>query len=178
MENEENRGLNDKKAYEDKLARFGQCKDQSVQFWNSLIILSLSLTLGHLDFCWSTQHWVKKGKEGKRKQRQSEGKVGSSVYNRIHCRYLFAYYFPFQIWHAWYCMWFFSIMACILPGVTVFFSLALSFPDSLDEMGSHTSVELDCEIDLNLSGVDLRNDKHMAYQSLNRIVDHVNPLAQ
>ena len=33
------------------------------------------------------------------------------------------------------------------------FSLALPFSDSLDEMGSHTSVELDCRMDLKLSWV-------------------------
>ena len=42
------------------------------------------------------------------------------------------------------------------------FSLALPFLDSLDKMGSHTSVELDCRADSKLSGVDLQNDKHMA----------------
>ena len=35
------------------------------------------------------------------------------------------------------------------------FSLALPFPDSLDEMGSHTLVELDCQMDSKLSEVDL-----------------------
>ena len=35
------------------------------------------------------------------------------------------------------------------------FSLAFPFTDNLDEMGSHTSVELDCQMDSKLSGVDL-----------------------
>ena len=35
------------------------------------------------------------------------------------------------------------------------FSLAFPFPYSLDEMGSHTSVELDGQIGFELSGVDL-----------------------
>ena len=42
------------------------------------------------------------------------------------------------------------------------FNLAFPFPNSLDEMCSHTSVELDCQMDLKPSGVGLRNDKHMA----------------
>jgi len=45
MENEENRGLIDKKAFEDEFVRF-----VSVWFWSSLIILSLPHTLGHLEF--------------------------------------------------------------------------------------------------------------------------------
>ena len=44
-------------------------------------------------------------------------------------------YFPSYIWHAWDCIWFFSIMTWVLSGVTMFFSLAFPFPDSFDEMG-------------------------------------------
>jgi len=35
------------------------------------------------------------------------------------------------------------------------FSLALLFADTLDEMGSHTSIELYCWMDWKLSGVDI-----------------------
>ena len=52
-------------------------------------------------------------------------------------------------------MWFYVVMAWVFPGVRVLHNLALPFPDSLDEMGSHTSVELDCQMDSKLSGVDL-----------------------
>ena len=46
-------------------------------------------------------------------------------------------------------------MARVLQGVIVFFNLALPFMDNIYEMGSHTSVELDCWMDSKLSEVDL-----------------------
>lgn len=46
-------------------------------------------------------------------------------------------------------------MTWVFPGVTFFFNLALPFPDKLEEMGSHISVELDCQMDLKMSGADL-----------------------
>ena len=48
VEMEENRGLIDKKAYEDQLARLDQFS------FGSLSLFSLSLTLGHLEFSWRT----------------------------------------------------------------------------------------------------------------------------
>jgi len=48
MENEENRCLIDKKVYEDQFVTFFQF---SV---GALSLFSLSLTLGHLEFSWST----------------------------------------------------------------------------------------------------------------------------
>ena len=49
MENEENRGLIHKRASKDQLVTFCQ-----FSFWSSLITLSFSLTLGYLEFSWST----------------------------------------------------------------------------------------------------------------------------
>ena len=47
-ENEENRGLNDEKSYEDQFTTFSQfCL-------GTLSIISFSHTLAHLDFSWST----------------------------------------------------------------------------------------------------------------------------
>ena len=58
-------------------------------------------------------------------------------------------------------------LACMVLHVVIFchgmgfskcdsvFSLALPFPNSLDEMGSHTLVELDCRMDSKLSEMDL-----------------------
>ena len=64
MENEENKGLIDKKAFEDQLVPF-------VAFFElSHYSLSLSLTLGHLEFSWST--WAL---EQERKRRQGEVKI-------------------------------------------------------------------------------------------------------
>jgi len=48
MENEENRGLINKKASEDQWARLGQSN------FRSLSLFSLSHTLGYLDFSWGT----------------------------------------------------------------------------------------------------------------------------
>jgi len=56
-------------------------------------------------------------------------------------------------------MWLFSIMAWVLLGLTVFFSLALPFLDSHGVMGFSCLVELDFWIDPKLSEVDLQNDK-------------------
>jgi len=53
-------------------------------------------------------------------------------------------------------------MAWVFPGVIVFFNLALPFPNSFDEMGSHIRLSWDGRMDLNLSRMDLRNDQHMA----------------
>ena len=102
-----------------------------------------------------------------RQIRQEEGrskqeKAGSSSYSRILCRYLFV------------CVFSLLDLACMVLHVVVFchgmgfskcdsvFSLSFSFLDGLDEMGSHTSVELDCRMDSKLSGVDFQNDKNMA----------------
>ena len=105
--------------------------------------------------------------EQERQRRQEEvkikhGKAESSNYNMIPCKYRFA------------CVFSLLGLACMVLHVVVFyhgmgfsrcdsvFGLALPIPNSLDEMGSHTSIELDCRMDSKLSGVDLRNDKHMA----------------
>lgn len=56
-------------------------------------------------------------------------------------------------------MWFFSIMAWVFLGVTMFFSLALPFLDSHGVMGFSCLVEPNCQMDSNLSEVDLRNDR-------------------
>ena len=67
MENEENRGITHKTASKDKLANL-----LSVQVWSSLIILSLSLTLGHLEFSWSTLALDQRRKRRKRERKESK----------------------------------------------------------------------------------------------------------
>ena len=67
MEIEENRGLIDKKASKDQSTTYFQFSFGAL----SLFYLSLSLTLGHLEFLGRLWHWSKKGKEVKRKQRSS-----------------------------------------------------------------------------------------------------------
>lgn len=57
------------------------------------------------------------------------------------------------------------------PSVTIFFSLALPFPNNFDEMGSHIYLMSHGQMDLK-DGVDLQNDKHTTYSSLNNTMDH------
>ena len=67
MENEENRGLINKKASKDQWARLGQFS------FGVLSLFSLSLSYSWiLSFFGALCHWSKKGKEGKRKQRSSK----------------------------------------------------------------------------------------------------------
>jgi len=64
MENEENRDLIHKKAYEDQFMAF-------VSSSLELSHYSLSLTLGHLEFSWSTLVWSKEKKESKGKEKKT-----------------------------------------------------------------------------------------------------------
>jgi len=80
MENEENRGLINKKAYEDQL----------VPFVNSILELShyyLSLTLEHLDFSWIILALDQERQRRQEEGRSKQGRVGSSNYNGILCSY-------------------------------------------------------------------------------------------
>ena len=105
--------------------------------------------------------------EQERKKRQEEakikqGKVGSSRYNNILYRYRFSSIFSLL---DLACMVLHVVVFCHGMGFSMcesFFRLAFPFLDSLDEMGSHTMVELDCQMESNLSGVDLQNEKQMA----------------
>ena len=67
MENEENRGLFYKNVYEDQLVPF-----VSEFLELSHYSLSLSLTLGHLDFSWSTLALDQERQEGKTKEGASK----------------------------------------------------------------------------------------------------------
>jgi len=64
MENEENRGLINKKASEDQLVTFSQFK------FGALSLFSLSLTLGHLEFSGSTLALDQGRKRKKRERRE------------------------------------------------------------------------------------------------------------
>ena len=70
MENEENRGQIDKKAYEDQLAAF-------VSLLLELSLYSLSHTLGHLEFSWSTSMLDKE------KKRMQRGRKYQAMKSRI-----------------------------------------------------------------------------------------------
>jgi len=117
MENEENRGIIHKKAFEDQLATFCQFSFGAL----SLFFLSL------------THSW--KGKEGKRKQISSKERQDQAHTTGFLAGINLHVHFPCYIWNEWHCMWFFFITAWVFPSVTMFFSLALSFPDSHGVMG-------------------------------------------
>ena len=83
MENEEIRGLIDKKAIEDQLEIFFL-----VQFWSSLYIIYLSITLGHSTFSWITSSLdqERKRKEKQRKYKESKERQGSTSFSDNTCR--------------------------------------------------------------------------------------------
>lgn len=83
MENEENRGLIHKKAFEDQLARFDQFNVGDFP----LLSLSLSLTPRHLEFSWITLALAKERKRRKEEEKIKQGNIGSSKYNKLHYRY-------------------------------------------------------------------------------------------
>ena len=126
MENEENIGLINKKDSRDQWARLGHFSFGAFSLFSlSLILLDTQSFLGAL---W---HWVKKYKEGKRKKRSSRERkdqaatIGFIVGINLHV------YFPFQIWHAWDCMCFFSTMAWVFRVVTIFLAQPCHFLISL-----------------------------------------------
>ena len=63
----------------------------SVQFWSSLIILSLSHTLGYLEFSWSTLGGCGilgfLEQEGKGRARKRKRTLGSATIIELVCRY-------------------------------------------------------------------------------------------
>lgn len=83
-ENEENKGINDKKAYEDQL----------LAIWNffggSLLYYFIPHTLVHLEYSWSILgslwHTLDLEKEGKRKIGKCKGIGGLAVTTRLLCR--------------------------------------------------------------------------------------------
>ena len=77
MENEENRGLIDKKAFEDHLESFLL---PLVSEFLELSHYSLSLTLGHLDFFWRTSAF---DQERKRRKRGSKDQARKSRIKKI-----------------------------------------------------------------------------------------------
>ena len=81
MENEENRGLIDKKAYEDNIVTFFQFS------FGTLSLFSLSHTLGDLEFSWSTLGGCgilgfldQEGKGRARKNKRASGSIVTSYF--------------------------------------------------------------------------------------------------
>lgn len=106
------------------------------------------------------------GSRKEKKVRGSEDKERKSRINQLQQYYLHVLIFMCDFltifdMHGIACGSF-VVMACVFPSAKLLFSLAFPFPHNLDEMGSHTSVELDCRMDSKLGGVDLQNGKHMA----------------
>ena len=146
MENEENRRLIHKKAFEDQWEGLVSVTFYQLSF-GALSLFSLSLTLGHLEFSWSTLALEQERQIRKGETKIKQGKVGLSSYIRFHCKYQLACVFSLL---CLTCMVFhevFSIMAWALQGVIVFFSLALPFPYSCGEMGPYIQLRCDDQID-------------------------------
>ena len=88
MENEENKGLIHKMASKDQLGGLDcvSLVNSSLELCHSS--LSLSHSLGHLDFSWSTIVWSKERKERKEKEKQErnkERKVRLSSFSKNTC---------------------------------------------------------------------------------------------
>ena len=92
MQNEENLSLIHKKASEDQLVTFCQFNVGALSHY------SLSHTLGHLEFSWSTIGGCGilgfLEQEGKGKNRKAKGCTRISSYIRFSCRYQLACMFP------------------------------------------------------------------------------------
>jgi len=101
MDNEENRSLTNKKAFEDQWASLGQFSFGAL----SLFSLSLSHTLIYLEFSWSTI-----GKEGNRKQRSCKERQDQATTISFITYINFHVYFPCYISHAWDCKCFFFLL--------------------------------------------------------------------
>ena len=129
MENEENRGLINKKAYEDQWVGW------SVQDLANLA-LELSHTLGHFKISWSTLELEQERQRRQEEAKIKQGNAGSSNYNNILYRYRFACVFSLLdlTWMVLHVVVFYHGM--VSSRCDSVLSLALPFPDSLDEMGS------------------------------------------
>ena len=79
----------------------------------------------------------------KEEGRRNQGRVGSSSYNEILCKYRFSCVISLL---DFACMVLHVVLFCHGMGFSKcdsFFNLALPFPDNIDVMGSHVLVELD-----------------------------------
>lgn len=83
-----------------------------------------------------------------------QGRVGSSSYNGITCRYRVAYMISLLVLACmvYACVYLVLLMslAWVLPGVRVVFIISFPFPDSHGVMGLFHLVELDCGMVLEL----------------------------
>jgi len=70
-------------------------------------------------------------------------------------------YFPCYIWHAWDCMCFFSIMAWVFLGMTIFLAYPFHFLIAFMRWVLSCILWGMSGLDSKLSVVDLRIDKHM-----------------
>ena len=102
MENEENRGLFYKKAFEDLLVTFVNA------FFGALSLLSLSLSLLDTLNFWSTLALEQEREESRKKEEARKEEHESSSYNMILGRYQFA------------CMFSLLDLACMLLHVVLF----------------------------------------------------------
>ena len=81
MENVENRGLIKKNASKGQLVTFCQYS------FEALSLFSIPITLGQLEFSWSTSALDEENKRRQEEANIKQGRAGSSNYNGIICRY-------------------------------------------------------------------------------------------
>ena len=98
MENEENRGLIDKKASKDQLVIL-----VSLVLLDLSSILSLSL-LNTQSFLGALWHWIKEGKEGKRKEEARKEEQDEATTTIFFVGADLHVYFICYIWHSRYCI--------------------------------------------------------------------------
>ena len=144
MKNEENRGLIYKKASKDQLVTFCQFRFKALSFFS----LSLSHTLGHLEFSWNTlaleQETQRRQEETRIKQLQQASLQVST------CMCIFLTRFRMHVLHV---VLFYHDMG--FSRCNSVFNLAFPFLDSHGFMGFSCLAKLDCQMDSKLSKVDV-----------------------
>ena len=98
--------------------------------------LSLSHTLGHLEFSWRTLALEQDKQRRQGEARIKQGKAGSNSYNRVHCRYQLACVFSLLDLECMGLHVFLFYHGMGLAKCDSIFSLALPFPNNFDDMGS------------------------------------------
>ena len=114
-----------------------------VQLWSSLITLSLSHTLGHLEFSWRTLELEKE-----RQRRKEEARIKQLQHTSLQVSTCICIFLARFGMHGISCVFSLLDLACMGLHVFLFYhgmgfsrcdnilSLTLPFPDSFDKMGS------------------------------------------
>ena len=132
MENEENRRLFDKNAYEDQLVPF-------IILVSELSLYSLCHTLGQLEFSWciSTLDQERKRRKRGRKYQARKSRIKQLQRDSLQVSIFMCGFLAIFGMHNVACVFLVLLLswAWIFPSVKMFFSLALAFLDSHGFMG-------------------------------------------